>query len=351
MSVTVVICNYNGEEHLPPCLEAVARMRGEVAECIVVDNASTDRGLEILAESFPEVRVVPVGYNAGPSVARNVGLREARTRWVLALDNDVIVAEDTLEKLLDGARETGAILAQPRSVFADDTGSVHYDGGSLHFAGLIALRNFYTPLAEAEGVGTVPVDCVISLALLVDREKVLEIGGYEERYFILFEDLDLSYRLRARGETLIVVEDTIVQHRAGTPGVSFREGPRYPASRVFLHSRNRWIFLAKNYSWRTLLFASPGLLLYELFGFLFALAGGHPLAWCKGKLDFLRCSPGLLAARREVQATRVRCDGELLVGGPLTVTPDVAARPLRRMALWVVDGVLGAWWLLVRGVV
>ncbi len=348
MSVTVVVCNYNGEEHLPRCLEAVQRMRGDlVTECIVVDNASTDRGLEIVVERFPSVRVVQVGFNGGPAVARNVGMREARTRWVLALDNDVVVGEDTLEKLVAAVEETGAVLAQPRSVFADDRSHVHYDGGALHYAGLISLRNFYAPLSSAKGTGTEEVDCVISLALLVEREKVMQVGGYEERYFILFEDLDLSYRLRSLGETLVVVEDAIVAHRAGTPGVSFREGSSYPASRVFLHSRNRWFFMAKNYTARTLWLALPGLLLYELFAFAFAIASGHPWAWSKGKLDFLRHLAGLRAARRVVQSERELSDRELLVGGPLTVTPDAAAKPLRRKVLGALDATLRWWWRVV----
>jgi len=348
MSVTVVVCNYNGEEHLPVCLEALGRMRGEIEECIVVDNASTDASVDLLARDYPHVRVIQTGENAGPSRARNVGMQAAKTRWVLALDNDAIVAEDTLEKLLAAAEDSSAVLVQPRSVLDHEPERVHYDGGHLHYVGLIALRNFYTPLGEALGEGAVDVDCVIALCLLVDREKILEIGGYDERYFILFEDLDLSYRLRARGEAIRVVEDTIVRHRAGTPGISFREGPRYPSSRVFYHSRNRWIFLAKNYSARALLLAAPGLLTYELVAFLFALAGGHPWPWLRGKFAALRALSGLSAERRLVQSSRVVSDRELLRGGPLTVTPAVIAAPWKNAALGLLDGVLKTLWRLVR---
>lgn len=349
MSVTVVVCNYNGEEHLPRCLEAVRGLRGDlVTEVIVVDNASTDRSLEVVAERFPEVRVVQVGRNGGPAVARNAGMREARTRWVMALDNDVVVAEDVLEKLVAAAEETGAAAVQPRSVFDEDPGRVHYDGGALHYVGLIALRNFYVPLSEAEGEGVVEVGCVISLALLVDREKLLAIGGYEERYFILFEDLDLSYRLRACGETLVIVEDAIVRHRAGTPGVSFRRGPSYPASRVFLHSRNRWLFLLGNCTARCLLLTAPALLLYELFALAFALASGHPWAWLKGKLELPRHVSALRAARRRLRDRRKLSDGDLFVGGPLTITPDAAGSRLRRGVSRALDAVLRAWWGIVR---
>ena len=289
-----------------------------------------------------------MGENAGPAVARNVGLREAKTRWVLAVDNDAVVREDTLEKLHAAATEHDAVLVQPRSVFAHDETRVHYDGGGLHYAGLIALRNFYTPLAEATGEGTLPVDCVVSVVLLAERETVLEIGGFDPRYFILFEDLDLSYRLRARGETILSVEDAIVGHRSGTEGVSFRQGPNYPSSRVFLHSRNRWVFLAKNLAGWTLFLSLPGQALYELFSFLFALANGHPLAWFKGKLAALRLLPGLRADRLTIQTTRELGDRELLVGGPLVVTPDVARGAFRAGLLRFLNGSLMLWWRIVR---
>ena len=348
MSVTVVVCNYNGEEHLPACLDALAQMRGELAEIVVVDNASTDRSLEVLAADYPHVRVVQVGYNAGPCVARNVGMRESKTRWVLALDNDAVVCEETLEQLQAARAATGAVIVQPRSVFDHEPDRVHYDGGDFHYVGLIRLRNFYTPLAEAAGEGTIDVNCAISMCLLLDSERILEIGGYDERYFILFEDYDLSYRLRSAGERIVSVENTIVRHRAGTPGISYREGPRYPATRVFYHSRNRWVFLAKNHQLRTLLLTAPGWLLYEFVGLLFATANGHPWAWLRGKFAALRMIAGLGADRRTVQQARQLRDRELLVGGPLTVTPAVAEQPAKQALLGVINTLLGALWRLSR---
>jgi GT2 family glycosyltransferase len=347
MSVTVVVCNYNGEQHLPACLDALAQLEGEVAEVLVVDNASTDRSLELVARHAPGARVLHTGGNLGPSVARNLGMREAKTRWVLALDNDAVLPPETLRELLAAAEETGAALVQPRSVLADEPERVHYDGGWVHYLGLISLRNFYTPLAEAQGSGRVEVDCAISMCLFLDRERILGLGGYDERYFILFEDLDLSYRLRSTGQKIVSVEDVVVEHRAGTPGVSFREGTHYPRSRVYYHSRNRWQLLLKCWSLRALVLAAPGLALYELVTLLFATLHGHPLAWARGKWELLEVLPGLLRDRREVQRARTVGDRTLLVPGPLTVTPD-AARGAKGRALAALQVLLGAWWRLVR---
>ena len=188
----------------------------------------------------------------------------------------------------------------------------------------------------------------MSVALLLDRDRVQEVGGYDERYFILFEDLDLSYRLRARGDRILSVEDAICHHRAGTPGVSFRDGPRYPGSRVFYHSRNRWMYLAKNYRGRTLFVATPLLACYELVLFLFAVAGGNGSEWLRGKREFFQSWPETARLRDEAQAARTHPDRELLVGGPLTTTPALGKTALHRALLGALSGTLRALWWIAR---
>jgi GT2 family glycosyltransferase len=346
--VSVVVVNYQGEAYLPEALAAVRGLEGgAVDEVLVVDNASTDGSRALLAERFPDVRVIALAANEGPCAARNAGMRAARNRWVLALDNDAVVRPDLLVKLL-AARAEGVAIVQPRSVFHDEPARVHYDGGGFHYAGLIALRNFYVPLADAEGRGTVPVDCAISVALLVDRDALLAAGGYDPRYFILFEDLDLSYRLRARGHAILSVEDAIVEHKGGTRGISFRGGSDYPASRVFLHARNRWMFLARNYAGRTLVAALPGLLLYELASAGFALAAGAPGEWWRGKREARRMWSTLRAELAAERAARRVGDRALLAGGPLALTPAVAGSALRRGVARGLDVLLRAWWALGR---
>jgi len=344
--VSVVVVNWNGAAYLQQCLGAVRALRGAVGEVLVVDNASTDGSRELVAQKFPEVRWIGLDTNAGPCPARNAGMRAAQNRWVLALDNDALVEPDTLEKLL-AARAEGVAIVQPRSVFAAEPARVHYDGGGFHYVGLIALRNFYTPLAQAAGQGVVEVDCAVSVALLVDRDALLALGGYDERYFLLFEDLDLSYRLRARGLRIRSVEDALVRHLGGTSGLSFREGPVYPRSRVFLHARNRWIFLAKNLSTRTLVAAAPGLLLYELVSLAFALTAGAAGEWFRGKREARALWPALRREHAAERAQRVVRDGRLLVGGPLALTPAVARGPRRWLAAGI-EGLLRAWWLVGR---
>jgi GT2 family glycosyltransferase len=346
--VSAVVCNFNGEQYLPGCLDALLAQDEPPDEIIVVDNGSTDGSVRVIVERYPRVKLVALPYNGGPCVARNAGMRAARNRLVLAVDNDAVPRPDVLGRLRAALVACpGAVAAQPRSVFASETTRVHYDGGRFHYAGLYSLRNFCAPLADAEGEGVLPVDGLIAISPLLDRDRVLALGGYDEDFFILFEDYDLSLRLRIAGLAVLSVEDALVLHRGGTPGISFR-GEVYPRIRAFYHSRNRWLLLVKNHRWRTLVVSLPGLCVYELVWTLFTLRSGHIKAHAAGKGGFLKDLGRALDKRRQVQASRRVDDRELLVGGPLTLSPQLVRSAAARAASSVLDALLRAWWSVAR---
>jgi GT2 family glycosyltransferase len=275
-------------------------------------------------------------------------MRAARHRWVLAVDNDVVLEPGEAARLAEALEaHPQAAVAQPRSLHAGDPSRVHYDGAEIHCVGLLALRNFYRPIDQAAGRGVVEVGAFVALCALVDRDVLLSLGGYDPRYFILFEDLDLSLRLRQRGHRILSVEEALVRHGSGTPGTSFRAGV-YPERRAFLHGRNRWHLLAKSWSCSTLVVLLPGLLPYECVEIAFALRAGNLLPFLRGRISFLGGLPATLAARRTVQHLRRVPDRELFVGGPLTLSPLVLASPPRRALARGLDRALRSWWSFVR---
>lgn len=346
--VDVVVVNWNGRRHVERLVPALRDLRGPIGRLIVVDGASQDGSARDIAAARTQGEVLQLGRNAGPSVARNAGLAAARTARVLLVDNDAYLRPDALERLLEASRaRPEAAVAQPRSVFADEPARVHYDGGSLHHAGLIALRNFYAPLASARGAGVVEVDACVSVCLLVDKRAVIAAGGFDERMFILFEDLDLSFRLRAMDRAILSVEDASCLHGGGTPDLSFRDGPRYPGSRVRQHSKNRWLYIANNYRARTILCCLPSFVAYELVQFSFACAAGALGEWWRGKREWWADRAHWRARRAHLARVRTTPDRRLLVGGPLTLTPAVA-RGGKVVFARALDWWMRAWWGLLR---
>lgn len=344
--VSAVVCNFNGEAYLEDCLRAVLAQGPD--EVLVVDDASTDGSLALVRERFPGVEVLALRENRGPGAARNAGMRAARHRFVLAVDNDAVLEPQALERLRAALEaHPGAVLAQTRSVLADDPTTVHYDSGDAHYLGLIALRNFYVPLAAARGTGVVEVGALVAICALLDRDAVLALGGYDEDLFYLAEDLDLGLRLRLAGHRLVVVEEALVRHRGGTAGLSFRGGA-YPRRRVRLAARNRPWILLKTCRWSTLLWCAPALALYDLVALGFALKQGALGAHLAGRVELVRRWRRVLHSRAAAQAARRRGDRELLVGGPLVLSPSLRASATGRRLAGLLDGLFRAWWHLVR---
>lgn len=350
LPVSLCITNFNGAAYLPWCLDAVQRLDPGPSEILLVDNASTDDSVSIVRENHPTVTVLTLPENHGPCPARNLGLRKARHSLVFQIDSDVAPRADCLGKLSSALEAAGdcTVACQPRGIFHDQPDTIHYDGARFHYVGLMTLLNHHARLSQCDRE-TDPreVDAVISLALLLKKEALLDIGGYDPNFFVLFEDHDLSYRLRLKDLKLAVAPEALVDHREGTPGVSFR-GADYPAKRIFLHSRNRWIVLARNHRFRTLLLSLPALLLYEITAAAFSLRQGFPLEYIKGKLSFLRMFPRLLAERRMIQAGRVLRDKDLLKACDLTFSPLIRRSGLESFLVKCLNGSLRFWWRLVK---
>lgn len=346
--ITATVCNFNGEAFVVDCVEALLQQTQPVSRIVVYDNASTDGSVALLRARFPDLEVVEMGGNDGPCPVRNRGLEEAQSRWVLQVDSDVILEKDCLERLAAEAGQCSeAAVIMPRALFDGARDRVHYDGGYFHYIGIMTLRNFFQP-RPLESEPPLDVDAAISMALLLDREKVVELGAYDPDYFILFEDHDLSYRLRSRGHRIRLVSDALVYHREGTAGISYREGPEYPQRRAFLHSRNRWMLLIRNHSAAALLLGLPGILLYESVWITFAVTRGLMRSYLRGKAELLRRLPQLLAERRLIQRARTVSDGKLLRTLPLTHAPMVKQGTLSRLLDQGLNAVLSGWWRCVR---
>ena len=349
-SITATVCNFNGLEYLQDCLDALLAQTYPLSEIVVYDNASTDGSVAFLEMKFPKVRVVAMERNEGPCPVRNRGLREAQHALVLQVDSDIVLHPECVAQLVAEYERTHdpeqpVAIVMPRAVFHHEPNRVHYDGGWFHYVGVMVLPNFFQPKPE----GPEPahdVDASIAMALLLDRDLLCQVGAYDPEFFILFEDHDLSYRLRMRGARIRFVPSCLVFHKQGTAGISFREGTQYPKRRAYLHSRNRWMVLLRNYSWWTMFVLGPGILFYEFVWFGFALTKGNLLPYCHGKWDLLRSLPRLLKERRAIQGQRRLRDRRLLGAAPLTHAPMVKTSLWQKWAESAIEAVLKLWWAL-----
>lgn len=347
--ITAVVVNWNGKAYLPDCLAALLAQEPPPDEVLLVDNHSDDGSRELVAAQFPSVRVLDTGRNAGPCHARNVGVAASRHPHCLLLDNDVVLHPGALAALTARLQaRPDAAMVQARSLCGDDPTVVHYDGADIHFLGTLVLHNWYRPLATATTPAG-PVGAAIALCVLVRKDRYLDAGGFDERLFILYEDNQLSYKLRLRGFTVWLEPRALCTHKAGTAGLSVRSPTdRYPGRRTFLHSRNRWFVLLTCMRWRTFLLTMPAQLLYGAVYAAFGHGHGHSGDWWRGKWELLRLLPAAVRERRRAQRGRVVRDRDLLVAAPMTVNPGLAERGFAAGLRRLLDRLFAAYWGAVR---
>jgi GT2 family glycosyltransferase len=295
------------------------------------------------------VQVLDTGRNAGPCHARNVGVAVCRHELCLLLDNDVVLHPGALAALTRRLQTDAHIaMVQARSLCGDRSDVVHYDGAALHFLGTLVLRNWYRPLAEA-GSEAQPVGAAVALCFLTRRNVYLDVGGFDESLFILYEDNEFSYKLRMRGYAIWLEPAALCSHMAGTAGLSVRSAAdSYPGRRTFLHSRNRWYVLLSCMRWRTFVLTMPAQLLYGAVYAAFGHQRGHVRDWWRGKWDLLQLIPSALRARKVAQRGRSVPDRDILVAAPMTLNPGLAERGMTAVLRRGLDRFFALYWRAVR---
>jgi GT2 family glycosyltransferase len=348
-SVSAVVINYDGGERTLRCLEALTRQTHPLERILVVDNGSTDGTPERIRALLPAVEVIGLGENRGLPAARNVGLRSVGSDLVLLADSDIYLEPDTLDRLLAAQIATDATVVCPRIRLIPERDVVQADGAAPHFLGTMALLHDHRRVDELPTERSRVPGC-IGACYLLDRQRVLDAGGFDETYFFYFEDLEFMLRLAAYGHDFVCEPAALVFHDRGqgTAGLSFRGQGPYPLRRAYLSMRHRWLTILVHYRLRTLLLLLPPLAIYEMAVVAFALSRGWMWQWLRAWSWQVRNLPTILRRRRVVQRSRVRNDRDLLVSGPVPLARGLVRAPAIAAAVSALSAVLDAYWRLAR---
>jgi GT2 family glycosyltransferase len=227
--LSIIIVNYNVRAFLEQCLIAIGRAHGSLdIEVFVVDNASVDGSQAMVRRKFPDVNLIENRTNVGFSTANNQAINEAHGEYILILNPDTLIQEDTLavlKKFLDERQDVGAAgckllnpdgsfqIASRRSFPTPWVAFCRIVGLSRAFpkSRLFGQYNvtYLDPDEEAE------ID-VLSGSLMMLRKSVLDrVGYFDEDYFMYGEDIDLSYRIKKAGWKIMYTPLTKAIHYKG----------------------------------------------------------------------------------------------------------------------------------------
>lgn len=298
-AVAVVIPSWNSLELLPRCLASLARQDVSI-ELLVVDNGSVDGSLVYLErEGIPHISLPT---NVGFAAAVNLGVQRTSASSILVLNVDTALEPGCVGKLLEALGSDATLGGvQPRILQMEKeagppagTPRIYSAGQALTKDGRALEMGAGEP-QQSEHLHTREVFGVCGAAALLKKEMFAELGGYDERYFAFYEDVDLNVRARISGWRFAYVPEAVIWH---VGNASWQEGFDNPtAENARLVARNR---LATQIKFMPPS-AAPWIAVVEVGALMRALRRHRFWATLRGKLSALRWLPGLVADRRRLR--------------------------------------------------
>lgn len=254
MKLSVIIVNYKVKHHLGQCLDSVFRaLDGIDGDVFVVDNNSQDGSVEYLRSRFPQVHYIENPANTGFASANNMALRQTRSEYVLLLNPDTIISEDTLARCvstLDADPTIGACgvrmlnqngtfaLESRRGIPTPTTAFFHMTGLGRLFPKNKTIGRYHMMYLDEHTAS--PIEIISGAYMFIRRSLLDQVGLLDEDFFMYGEDIDLSYRLLQTGHRNYYIPTRILHYK----GESTRKDT-YRYVKIFYEAM--YIFFRKHY--------------------------------------------------------------------------------------------------------
>jgi GT2 family glycosyltransferase len=284
--------NFNGERLLPACLAALGAQTLAPAEVLVADNGSRDGSIALLRAHHPRIGVLELHHNFGFAGGANRGVAATSAPWVCVLNSDATPAPDWLERLTAASRDArtwalGSVLVSAKTGLVESAGD-QYDPRGFAYK---LLRD--RPLADLPDE-PYPVFAAPGAAPVFRRDVFERLGGYEERFFLYYEDVDLAFRAILAGYHALLVPDARVVHQLGATTKS--------------HARARF-YVSRNSVWCAVRCLPELSVLRLARRWVSELRTNHPrrliAVELAGRAAAFAGLPRVLRERREIQDARV----------------------------------------------
>ena len=287
--VATVILNTNRRSDTLACLASLAEGTYRSDTTIVLDNHSSDGSVEAIRRSFPAVEIIELSENRGYAGNNNVGIRAAlehRADWILILNEDTILATDCLERLLHLGQSNPRVgIVGPMVYHYKEPHVIQSAGGRMnrfweatHFGqNEIDAGQFAEPRA---------VDWVTGCSILVRRELIEQVGMFDERMFIYWEETEWCVRAKRAGWSIVHEPRAKLWHK----GVTRDHRPK--PSFTYYSTRNRFLAMAKHHASLAAWVVAGVHLVRTMTSWTIKpkcrQMREHRDAMCQGALDFLR---------------------------------------------------------------
>ena len=291
--LAIILVNWNSFELTSDTIYSLQKTSFKNFDCIVVDNGSTVNEADALQKAFPEIILIRLQENKGFTGGNNCGIQYALDKgyeYIMMLNNDVEVAPDFLAPLINKLKADQTIGAvQPLIYFHHDKNLI-WNAGTRYNPWLgICSTIDYNKRDDKHAAINIQnkLDWITGCAFMMRASVLEKVGLLKEKYFIYYEDVDLSFRIKEAGFKLAYEPSAVIYHIAGMSHKSKQKGKEgFVSPKVhFLNARNRIWCLKDHTPW----WAVPTVVLFHAFyffgiGFYFIFRARWQkwLAWNKG---------------------------------------------------------------------
>jgi GT2 family glycosyltransferase len=235
--LSVIIVNYKSEHFLDRCLSSFFNSASGLSSEVIIVNNYPPETLEKVKQNFPQIKVIVNPQNSGFGGGNNLGTKEARGEYILFLNPDTEIISGTVSDAVTRLRKNpelgaigGCLITEEREIQEWSAGTkVTFWEILKNNLGILSSRKIWKSSKEVE------VAWVAGTALFMSKKLFLTLGGFDEKIFMYFEDVDLCERIRKIGEKIIYYPDFKVLHKCGG---SWTEEGRKKQKQKYYDSQN-----------------------------------------------------------------------------------------------------------------
>ena len=306
--VSIIILNYNAGELLLNCVDSLKKSTYTNLEILIVDNISSDNSQKKCKEKFPDIKLIQNNENLGYCGGNNVGINEAKGKFIVILNPDTIIEPNCIDELISAYNKFGNALYQPKILSLNEKDIIQSTGNMLHVFGFGFARdkgNKVTNKEESiEKIGYASGTC-----LFTSREVFDKIGLLDEFLFLYHDDLDLGWRAAQIGINSYYVPKSNIFH---VESYSLK----WSAKKFYWLERNRKYCLLTHYSKDTYKKIRFSLMLVDLFVWAFYFSKGFLGAKIKAELEIWKNKKIIEKKYSELEKKKIISDKKLIKSFP-----------------------------------
>ena len=268
-SVTVIVLNWNGKDLLKDCLESLEKVEYPNYNILVVDNGSSDESVSYVQTEFPEVELLILDQNYGYAKGNNRGFEYAKSHGaecVVFLNNDTIVDPKFLDELVKTFENPAIGMSTAKIFYADEPSKIWFNGADINLSiGKIEHRNIRE--MNTENLETIEsTDYATGCCLAIKTDIFSEMKGFDEKFPMYAEDVDLSIRVKQSGREIAMASKAHIWHKVSSSiGGEFSYKKLY---RKFKGLLRVYIKHATLFEWVSVIVLSPVLIAINMLRFL-----------------------------------------------------------------------------------